>query len=101
MTIPYPILAGRHVRLEPLELHHAPALAAASGADPSLYQWSPVPQGLDAARAYIEAAMAARQAGTALPFATVRLADSKVVGSTRFFEMERWKWPAGHPRHGR
>lgn len=101
MTIPYPILTGRRVRLEPLGLHHAPALAAASGADPSLYQWSPVPQGPDAARAYIETAMAARQAGTALPFATVRLADSKVVGSTRFFEMERWKWPAAHPRHGR
>jgi RimJ/RimL family protein N-acetyltransferase len=101
MATPFPVLTGNHVRLEPLEPHHAPALAAASAADPSLYQWSPVPQGLDAARAYIEAALAMRAAGTGLPFATVRLADSTVVGSTRFFEMERWKWPPNHPRHGR
>jgi len=101
MTTSFPVLTGKHVRLEPLELHHAPALAAASAADPSLYQWSPVPQGLDAVRAYIEAALAMRAAGTALPFATVRLSDKTVIGSTRFFDMERWKWPPNHPRYGR
>lgn len=97
----FPVLTGRHVRLEPLEPHHAEALAAASAADPSLYQWSQVPQGIEATRAYIAAALAAREAGTALPFATVRLADGAVIGSTRFFEMDRWRWPAGHARHGR
>ena len=54
----------------------------------------------EAAR-YIEAALAWREAGTALPFATIRLADGAVIGSTRFFDMERWAWPQGHPRHGR
>ena len=37
-------LTGKHVRLEPLDRSHAGGLAAASGDDPSLYQWSPVPQ---------------------------------------------------------
>ena len=101
MVLEFTTFTGRFVRLEPLALHHAEALAAASAADPSLYQWSPVPQGAEAARTYIEAALAARDAGAALPFATVRLSDGIVIGSTRFFDMERWKWPAGHDRHGR
>jgi RimJ/RimL family protein N-acetyltransferase len=97
----FPALTGSHVRLEPLELHHAPGLAAASAADPLLYQWSPVPQGVEAAHDYIEAALAARDAGAAVPFATVRLTDQAIIGSTRFFDLDRWKWPEGHPRHGR
>jgi RimJ/RimL family protein N-acetyltransferase len=36
-----------------------------------------------------------------VPFATIRLADGAVIGSTRFFDMERWAWPEGYPRHGR
>ena len=34
-----------------------------------------------------------------MPFATVRLSDDALVGSTRFFDLERWAWPPGHPRH--
>ncbi|MGA8672645.1 MAG: GNAT family protein, partial [Terracidiphilus sp.] len=37
----------------------------------------------------------------ALPFATIRLEDGKLIGSTRFFDVETWAWPAGHARHGR
>jgi len=96
-----PILTGKFIRLEPLSLAHLDGLVAAAGADPSLYQWSPVPQGRDAATRYIETALAWREAGTALAFATIRIADSAVLGSTRFFDMERWAWPADHARHGR
>ena len=45
---------------------------------------------------YVDLAIAAREAGTAMPFATVRLADDTVIGSTRFFDIEHWSWPAGH-----
>ncbi len=38
---------------------------------------------------------------TALAFATIRIADGVVIGSTRFFDIESWAWPADHPRHGR
>jgi RimJ/RimL family protein N-acetyltransferase len=31
----------------------------------------------------------------------VRLEDGAVIGSTRFFNLERWPWPAGHAHHGR
>ena len=94
-------LAGRHVRLEPLTLDHAEALAAASAEDPALYAWSPVPQGKDEARHYIAVALEWQRAGTALPFAVLRLADGRVVGSTRFWQIEHWAWPKGNPRHGR
>jgi RimJ/RimL family protein N-acetyltransferase len=94
-------LSGKYVRLEPLGLNHLDGLIAASAADPSLYQWSFVPVGKDAATQYIKTAIALRDAGTALPFATIRIADGAVIGSTRFFDIERWAWPMGHPRHGR
>jgi len=96
-----PLLQGKHVRLEALERHHAEGLAAAAAADPSLYQWSPVPQGESEARKYIDTALAWRDAGTAVPFATVRVNDGTVIGSTRFFNLERWSWPPGHASHGR
>jgi RimJ/RimL family protein N-acetyltransferase len=94
-------LTGRHVRLEPLHQSHAEGLAAASAFDPSIYQWSPVPQGIAQARAYIATALVSRDSGTALPFAIVRASDDAIVGSTRFFELDRWAWPQGHARHGR
>lgn len=95
------LLQGRQIRLEPLALSHADGLVAASAGDPALYQWSAVPIGRDAVLRYIETALAWRDAGTAVPFATVRIADAVVLGSTRFFDIERWAWPAGDPRHGR
>jgi RimJ/RimL family protein N-acetyltransferase len=95
------VLSGKHVRLEPLDHRHVDGLATASAADASLYQWSPVPQGKAEAISYIDAALAGRDAGTTVPFATVRIEDGVVIGSTRFFNLERWTWPQGHPRHGR
>ena len=69
------ILAGRWIRLEPLEEKHAMGLASAAAADPSLYRWSPVPQGIEAAKEYIQTALQWRAAGSALAFATVRIED--------------------------
>jgi RimJ/RimL family protein N-acetyltransferase len=36
-----------------------------------------------------------------VPFAIVRIEDDAIVGSTRFFDLERWAWPQDHPRHNR
>ncbi|MGA3054326.1 MAG: GNAT family protein [Candidatus Korobacteraceae bacterium] len=94
------VLSGRHIRLEPMEHHHVDGLAAASAADPSLYQWSPVPQGEVETTSYVDTALAWRDAGSAVPFAIVRLDDGVVIGSTRFFNLERWAWPQGHQRYG-
>ena len=95
------VLQGKHVRLEPLEPRHADALTAASTGDPLFYRWSPVPQGKSETTQYIQTALNWRDAGTAVPFAIVRVADNTVIGSTRFFNIERWSWPIGHPLQGR
>jgi N-acetyltransferase len=94
------VLSGRRIRLEPLEHGHVDGLLAAAAADPSLYQWSPVPQGKASAISYVDTALAWREAGSAVPFAIVRSDDGVVIGSTRFWNLERWSWPRGHPRHG-
>ena len=94
-------LRGRFVRLEPLNHSHAEGLAAASAEDPSLYRWSPVPQGKAEAEAYIATALTWRDAGRAVSFATVRVEDGVVIGSTRFFDLENWAWPKGHAQYGR
>ena len=95
------LLIGRDVRLEPLGHHHLKALVAASANDAGLYQWSPVPKDEDEAARYIETALSWKQAGTAVPFAIVRVADGVVIGSTRFWNLEHWLWPKNHPRQGR
>jgi RimJ/RimL family protein N-acetyltransferase len=101
MTTETPVLQGKHIRLEPLEHRHVEGLVAAAGDDAALYQWSPVPRGKAAATTYIDTALAWRDAGSAVPFAIVREQDGIVLGSTRFWNIERWLWPQGHPSHGR
>lgn len=94
------VLAGKHVRLEPLDYRHVDGLVGAAD-DPVLYRWSPVPRDNAEATKYVETAMAWRDAGAAEPFAIVTAADGVVIGSTRFWNIERWAWPAGHPSQGR
>jgi RimJ/RimL family protein N-acetyltransferase len=83
-------LVGKHVRLEPLHHDHVKGLVAAAAGAGDLYRWSPVPQDEDQARRYVETAVAARDAGTAVPFAVVRAEDGTVIGSTRFFDLDYW-----------
>jgi N-acetyltransferase len=94
-------LQGRYIHLEPLEQRHLESMVEASAADPTLYQWSPVPQGKEEAADYIATALRWQSSGTALPFAIVRATDGAFIGSTRFWNIEYWAWPLGHKRHGR
>src|SRR5439155_933458 len=55
-----PVLAGAHVRLEPLAREHAAGLTTAAARDPAPYVWSYIPQGLAHMAAYVEDALAAR-----------------------------------------
>jgi N-acetyltransferase len=92
------VLRGNHIRLEPLNRGHIAALTAASSSDSELYTMSFVPQGEPAVRQYVETALAWAQAGHAFPFATVRQSDDAVIGSTRFFDLQRWPWPPSRPQ---
>ena len=100
-----PTLTGTLIRLEPLRLDHVEALAAASAADPSLcdssiYQWTVVPQGLEETASYVGTALDWRDAGTAIPFIVIRNRDNAVIGTTRYWNIERWLWLSGHERRG-
>jgi len=91
------ILEGRHVRLESLTLAHAPALLAAASGPRDTYGFTPVPGTLDETVERIEQALADQRALRALPFATVDRARDRVVGTTRFGNIEFWPWEPGSP----
>ena len=91
---------GRYVRLEPLGLGHRGGLVAASAADPSLYQWSPVPK---AKRP--RPATSKPHSNGAMPEPLCHLLRShrgwRNPRLDALFDIERWAWPKGHPRQGR
>jgi len=90
------VLEGRYVRLEPLTLGHARALSAAAGGPRDTYALTTVPEGEAGAQGYIEMALRDEEAGRSLAFATVARSTGRVVGSTRFLNIEFWTWPPGH-----
>jgi RimJ/RimL family protein N-acetyltransferase len=83
------VLEGRQVRLEPLTLDHLEGLCEV-GLDPELWRWTTNQPGTrEDLRGYIETALEGQRAGTTLPFATVLRSEGRVVGSTRFANIER------------
>ncbi|HTO13896.1 MAG TPA: GNAT family protein [Candidatus Binatia bacterium] len=93
--LPPLVLRGPTVTLRPLSLDDAGALAAAAAESRDEYGFTRVPDGVEDARRYIEAALAERETRGRLPFAT--LWHGRVVGSTSYLAAERWRWPAGSP----
>lgn len=92
-------LTGSRVRLEPVSLDHVPALVAASAEDPGAYRWNTMPRSEPAMAAYVADAIDGWRAGHTLAFATVAVAEDRVVGCTRFCRAERWPWPTDSPFH--
>ena len=87
LTIAPVALTGRFVRLEPLTRGHVDALDRIAY-EPSIWTWMPIALTDRASlAAWVDEALAAEQAGTALPFATVLAADNRVVGSTRYLNI--------------
>jgi RimJ/RimL family protein N-acetyltransferase len=91
-------LAGTHVRLEPLSVDHVPALVAAASEDRGSFRFSTAPGTEDAMLAWVRDALTGQAAGRELAFATYSHAHARIVGSTRFYDLEFWRWPAGNPR---
>jgi RimJ/RimL family protein N-acetyltransferase len=87
-------LSGRRVRLEPLSQEHVVALVAAASESRETYGLTSVPDGAEAMGRYVQVALAERDRGVSVPFVTVDLARSAVVGSTRFMNIETWTWPS-------
>jgi len=85
-------LEGRYVLLSPMARGRAEALAealAVAATDGSMWESKvttiPRPEG---ARAYVDQALAELERGVSLPFVTVERAGGRVVGTTRFMNIE-------------
>ena len=89
MVISQVTLEGQHVRLTPLSPDHEESLVAAAG-DGELWNSTVtiVPDQTTIA-AYIATALNAQSQGQELPFVIIRKSSDKVVGSTRFYSIER------------
>jgi N-acetyltransferase len=95
-------LQGSYVRLEPLSRTHLAGLCEV-GLEEELWRWIPDPvRTPEQMAAYVEAALKDQESGMALPFAQVEKATGRVIGSTRYANIERtyhrveigWTWVA-------
>ncbi|MBN3796111.1 GNAT family protein [Burkholderia sp. Ac-20392] len=84
-----PILTGERVELRPLDSSDRQALLDAA-ADGQLWNLKvtvvPGPETIDA---YIDTALQGRATGTVMPFTIVDRASGRVIGSTRFWKIDR------------
>ncbi|KUZ43968.1 GNAT family N-acetyltransferase [Burkholderia territorii] len=84
-----PTLVGERIMLRPLDASDRQALLDAA-ADGRLWNLKvTVVPGEDTVDAYIDAALQGRAAGTVMPFAIVDRASGRVIGSTRFWKIDR------------
>lgn len=96
-------LEGRHVRLEPLTLAHAPQLWQAAQHD-DLWRFVSIarPHTLAQMQAIIESALEQQEQGGRVPFATIDAATGQAIGSTSYLEIQPsnkaleigWTWLA-------
>ncbi len=104
MKIEPVVLEGRHVKLDPMRVDHLPALCEVGLTD-GIWKWTNniVNEAADIER-YVRAALADRDQGIALPFVTIDRVSGKVVGSTRFGNIDRFNrkaeigWTWIHPQ---
>ena len=88
-------LGGRHVRLEPLASTHLDGLQAVIEGPRDTFGLTPVPRTRTELEAYVASALEEQKRTVALPFATVDAQTGRVLGTTRFGNIEFWPVPPG------
>jgi RimJ/RimL family protein N-acetyltransferase len=91
------VLSGSRVRLDPLSEGHLDGLVAAAAVSRETYALTFVPDSAEATREFIRRMLGDEGTGTVIPFATIDAPTGRVVGSTSFLNIERWRWPLGSP----
>lgn len=93
-------LEGKFVRLEPLSVLHIPALCEA-GLFEELWEWtSTVVRNKSEMEENVRTALRSQETGSALPFAITEKMGDRVIGSTRFGNIDKqnrkveigWTW---------
>jgi RimJ/RimL family protein N-acetyltransferase len=94
------ILEGEFVRLEPLRIGHVEPLAEAGIAE-GVWRWTVQDiTSVDQMRQYVETALNEQERGVSLPFVTRERTSGRVIGSTRFGNIDSgnrgveigWTW---------
>src|SRR5262249_44249429 len=90
MIDPRPVtLAGRHVRLEPMQSAHLDAFIAI-GLGQEIFRWFPYAvETPDDMRSFVETALDGQSKGLIVPFTTIESSSGQVVGSTSFLNIDR------------
>ena len=88
MTVTPSILEGKLARLDPMGMEHLDDLAAV-GLDPSIWKWMPMRvETPDHLQLWMEQALDQAAQGRAIPWVIRSLADNRIVGSTRFMDID-------------
>lgn len=100
MNVEPVVLEGTYVRMEPLEADHIDALSGFAFKE-GVWQWTAnLMNSRDDLQRYIDKALDEKACGSSIPFVTVERASGRVVGSTRFGNIDRdnrkaeigWTW---------
>jgi RimJ/RimL family protein N-acetyltransferase len=94
LRLEVPTLVGKLVRVEPLAMHHADDLAVIAEDDRSTFGFTWVPRGSEEIERYIGTQLDRAEQGELIPFAQIRLADGRAVGSTSFLNL---RFKTDHP----
>jgi len=88
MLIEPPVLEGATLRLEPLSEVHLSGLEEIAFDERIWRYMLTVVKTPDELRSWMDSALQAKAAGSAMPWATVLKAENRVIGSTRFLELD-------------
>jgi len=100
MEVQRVILEGKNIRLEPLKIEHTAALAEFAF-NVELWRWTANLMGsADDLNRYIDQALADQHRGVSLPFVTIDSDSGKILGSSRFGNIDTgnrraeigWTW---------
>ncbi|WP_348266294.1 GNAT family N-acetyltransferase [Edaphobacter paludis] len=84
-----PLLEGTRIRLEPLTLDHLTGLEAIAF-DDRIWRYMPITMKTpDDLHNWVESALRLTEAGTTIAWATVLKSENRVIGSTRFSDLDR------------
>ncbi len=92
------LLKGNEVTLRSLEPSEAPMLAQAASENRETYKFSPVPQGEERAREYVQRALKQKTDGERFPYAIIW--RDRVVGTSSYAEFKYWSRLGQPPRPG-
>jgi RimJ/RimL family protein N-acetyltransferase len=92
-------LSGQYVELEPMQEAHVTGLLEAALEDRTNFQFTTVPTTMDSMLEYVKIALADAEANWSVPFVVVRQIDQRIVGTTRYLDLDYWAKGLGRPQY--